>query len=46
LVFALSVDPKLMILGVVWACVIGLLGGLFPAIRAARLPVAMALRAV
>jgi putative ABC transport system permease protein len=46
LVFALSVDPQLMILGVVWACVIGLLGGLFPAIRAARLPVAMALRAV
>jgi putative ABC transport system permease protein len=46
LVFALSVNPQLMILGVVWACVIGLLGGLFPAIRAARLPVAMALRAV
>jgi putative ABC transport system permease protein len=46
LVFALSVDPWLMILGVVWACVIGLLGGLFPAIRAARLPVATALRAV
>jgi putative ABC transport system permease protein len=46
LVFALSVDPPLMILGVVWACVIGLLGGLFPAIRAARLPVATALRAV
>jgi putative ABC transport system permease protein len=46
LVFALSVDPALMTLGVVWACVIGLLGGLFPAIRAARLPVATALRAV
>jgi putative ABC transport system permease protein len=45
-VFALSVNPQLMILGVVWACVIGLLGGLFPAIRAARLPVATALRAV
>ncbi len=46
LVFALSVNPQLMILGIVWACVIGLLGGLFPAVRAARLPVAMALRAV
>jgi putative ABC transport system permease protein len=46
LVFALSVNPQLMILGVVWACVIGLLGGFFPAIRAARLPVATALRAV
>lgn len=46
LVFALSVNPQLMILGVVWACMIGLLGGFFPAIRAARLPVATALRAV
>ena len=46
LVFALSVNPQLMILGIVWACVIGLLGGLFPAVRAARLPVATALRAV
>lgn len=46
LVFALSVNPQLMIFGIVWACVIGLLGGLFPALRAARLPVATALRAV
>jgi putative ABC transport system permease protein len=45
-VFELSVSPELMILGVLWACVIGVLGGLFPALRAARLPVAMALRAV
>jgi len=30
--------------GIVWACAIGFLGGLFPAIRAARLPVAVALR--
>lgn len=45
-VFELSVSPQLMILGIVWACVIGVLGGLFPALRAARLPVAMALRAV
>lgn len=46
MVFELSVSPALMILGIVWACVIGVLGGLFPALRAARLPVALALRAV
>lgn len=46
MVFQLSVSPRLMILGIVWACIIGVLGGLFPAMRAARLPVALALRAV
>jgi putative ABC transport system permease protein len=46
LVFDLTVSPELVILGIVWACTIGLIGGLFPAIRAARLPVATALRAV
>ncbi|HEY0943325.1 MAG TPA: ABC transporter permease [Steroidobacter sp.] len=46
MVFELSVSPGLMILGIVWACFIGVLGGLFPAVRAARLPVALALRAV
>jgi putative ABC transport system permease protein len=45
-VFRLAVSPALVVLGVLWACAIGLLGGLFPAIRAARLPVATALRAV
>jgi putative ABC transport system permease protein len=45
-VFRLSVGPSLVVLGIVWACAIGLVGGLFPAIRAARLPVATALRAV
>jgi len=44
-VFRLAVSPSLVVLGIVWACVIGLVGGLFPAIRAARLPVATALRA-
>ena len=43
--FALAVTPALVVLGIIWACVIGLIGGLFPAIRAARLPVAAALRA-
>lgn len=46
LIFDLAVSPQLVIVGIVWACVIGLIGGLFPAIRAARLPVATALRAV
>lgn len=44
-VFHLSVSPHLLVSGIVWACFIGIFGGLFPAIRAARLPVAAALRA-
>jgi putative ABC transport system permease protein len=46
LIFDLAVTPGLMALGIVWACLIGAIGALFPAIRAARLPVATALRAV
>jgi putative ABC transport system permease protein len=46
LVFDLSVDPALVAIGIIWACAIGLVGGVFPAVRAARLPVATALRAV
>ena len=42
--FAFDVTSTLLILGIVFAMVIGLIGGLFPAIRAARLPVATALR--
>jgi putative ABC transport system permease protein len=42
--FAFRVTPTLLLRGVAWAAVIGLIGGLFPAIRAARLPVASALR--
>ena len=44
-VFRLEVTPRLMLLGIVWAAVIGLFGGLFPALRAARRPVVEALRA-
>ncbi|HZR36275.1 MAG TPA: ABC transporter permease [Nevskia sp.] len=44
-VFQLSVGPELLVGGVIWACIIGAVGGLFPAIRAARQPVAAALRA-
>jgi putative ABC transport system permease protein len=44
-VFQLTVTSTLITTGIVWACIIGLLGGFFPALRAARLPVAEALRA-
>ncbi|HZT24003.1 MAG TPA: ABC transporter permease [Verrucomicrobiae bacterium] len=42
--FAFRVTPRLLASGTLWAAAIGLVGGLFPAIRAARLPVAPALR--
>ena len=42
--FAFQVTPQLLIQGIVWATLIGLVGGLFPALRAARLPIASALR--
>jgi len=44
LTFALSVTPGLVAVGATFALAIGALGGLFPAIRAARRPVATALR--
>ena len=43
--FQLAVTPGLVVLAIVWAVLIGFLGGLAPSIRAARLPVATALRA-
>jgi putative ABC transport system permease protein len=45
IVFQVTVTTSLMVKGLVWACCIGVLGGLFPALRSARLPVAEALRA-
>jgi len=42
--FAFDVTPALLIQGILFAALIGLAGGLFPAIRAARMPVATALR--
>jgi putative ABC transport system permease protein len=42
--FAFQVTTKLLAQGAVLAALIGLVGGLFPAIRAARLPIASALR--
>jgi len=44
-VFKLTVTRMLIVTGILWACIIGIVGGLFPALRAARLSVAEALRA-
>ena len=44
--FALTVTPGLAAIGVAWAVGMGLLGGLLPAVRAARVSVISALRAV
>jgi len=42
--FQFAVTPKLLVQGIIWSLLMGLVGGLPPAIRAARLPVATALR--
>jgi len=42
--FELRVTPELLWTGLKWALAIGFIGGLFPALRAARLPVTAALR--
>ncbi len=44
LAFAFRVTPALLWQGLSWSLVLGLLGGLLPAIRAIRLPVVTALR--
>lgn len=43
-VFQFRVTPALVWNGIKWALAIGFVGGLFPAVRAARLPVTTALR--
>jgi len=43
-VFDFAVTPELLMQGIQVALIIGLIGGLLPAVRAARLPVAQALR--
>jgi putative ABC transport system permease protein len=43
-VFQFRVSPDLLWSGLKWALGIGLVGGLFPALRAARLPITTALR--
>ena len=42
--FAFDVNGPLLMQGIIYAMLIGLVGGLFPAIRAARLPISVALR--
>lgn len=42
--FAFRVTPGLLLLGLIWAMGMGFVGGILPAVRAARLPVARALR--
>ncbi|MEQ1858626.1 MAG: ABC transporter permease [Chthoniobacteraceae bacterium] len=42
--FAFAVTPALLVRAIVWSTVLGLVGGFFPAIRAARLPIAAGLR--
>jgi putative ABC transport system permease protein len=44
--FRMVVGPGLVGLGVAWGVAIGLIGGLFPAVRAARMQVAVALRPI
>ncbi|MBL8271077.1 ABC transporter permease [Steroidobacter sp.] len=44
IMFAFEVSAQLLASGVIAALAIGLVGGLLPAIRAARMPIAMALR--
>jgi putative ABC transport system permease protein len=44
LAFAFKITPELLVKGVLFALTMGLIGGLLPAVRAARLPVATALR--
>ena len=42
--FAFRVTPQLLVLGLTYALLMGLVGGIFPAIRAARQPIPVALR--
>jgi putative ABC transport system permease protein len=42
--FAFAVTPRLIGMGVIYALTMGLLGGLLPAFRAARMPIVTALR--
>ena len=42
--FAFRVTPELLTMGLVYALAMGFIGGLLPALRAARLPIATALR--
>jgi len=45
LAFAFKITPQAIAIGLIFAAVMGLIGGLLPAARAARLPITSALRA-
>ena len=45
LAFSLLLTPGMIVRGAIFGCVLALLGGFFPALRAARQPIATALRA-
>jgi putative ABC transport system permease protein len=45
LITTLTITPATLVTGFSWACGVGFIGALFPAVRAARLPLATALRA-
>jgi putative ABC transport system permease protein len=42
--FAFTVTPTVLVLGVVYALILGFIGGLLPSLRAARLPITTGLR--
>jgi putative ABC transport system permease protein len=42
--FSLSVTPELLVGGIIYALVMGFLGGIFPAVRAVRTPIVVGLR--
>ncbi len=42
--FRFAVTPQLLLLGILYALVMGLLGGILPGLRAVRLPIAASLR--
>jgi putative ABC transport system permease protein len=44
LAFAFKITPELLVKGIIFALVMGFVGGLLPAVRAATRPVAQALR--
>jgi putative ABC transport system permease protein len=44
LTFPLAVNAHVLAISIAWAVAIGLIGGLLPAVRAARLPLVAALR--
>ena len=45
-VFTLHISAQMLVLGAAWSILIGFIGGLFPALRAARMPVSVALREI